>query len=47
MIDYATQETDGGLKPILDYLLEKRGFDFSGYHPAMLERRIGQRLTAT
>jgi chemotaxis methyl-accepting protein methylase len=47
LIDYATQETDGGLKPILDYLLEKRGFDFSGYHPAMLERRIGQRLTAT
>jgi chemotaxis methyl-accepting protein methylase len=47
LIDYATQETDGGLKLILDYLLEKRGFDFSGYHPAMLERRIGQRLTAT
>ncbi len=36
-----------GLKPILDYLLEERGFDFSGYHPAMLERRIGRRLTAT
>ncbi|MEI6154960.1 MAG: protein-glutamate O-methyltransferase CheR [Deltaproteobacteria bacterium] len=35
------------LKPILDYLLEKRGFDFSGYHPAMLERRIAQRLPAT
>ncbi|MBA4397374.1 MAG: chemotaxis protein CheR [Syntrophus sp. (in: bacteria)] len=35
------------LKPILDYLLEKRGFDFSGYHHAMLERRIAQRLTAT
>lgn len=47
MIKNATQETDGGLKPILDYLLEKRGFDFSGYHPAMLERRIGQRLAAT
>jgi chemotaxis protein methyltransferase CheR len=40
-------ETSNGLKRILDYLLEKRGFDFSGYHPAMLERRIGQRLTAT
>jgi chemotaxis methyl-accepting protein methylase len=35
------------LKPILDYLMEMRGFDFSGYRPAMLERRIGQRLTAT
>lgn len=41
------QKTDKGLKPILDYLMEKRGFDFSGYHPAMLERRIGKRLTAT
>lgn len=36
-----------GLGPILDYLFEKRGFDFSGYHRAMLERRIGRRLTAT
>ena len=41
------QKIDGGLAPILDYLLEKRGFDFSGHHPAMLARRIGQRLTAT
>jgi len=41
------QETDKGLKAILDYLLEKRGFDFSGYYPAMLERRISQRLAAT
>jgi chemotaxis protein methyltransferase CheR len=40
-------KTDEGLTPILDYLLEKRGFDFSGYHPAMLARRIGQRLAAT
>jgi hypothetical protein len=40
-------ETGRNLKPILDYLLEKRGFDFSGYYPAMLARRIGQRLTAT
>jgi len=41
------QEKVKGLQPILDYLLEERGFDFSGYHPAMLERRIGRRLTAT
>ena len=40
-------ETIKALKPVLDYLLEKRGFDFSGYRPAMLERRIRQRLTAT
>jgi len=40
------QEISGGLKPIVDYLLEKRGVDFSGYHPAMLKRRIEQRLAA-
>jgi chemotaxis methyl-accepting protein methylase len=38
-------EINSSLKPILDYLMEKRGFDFSGYHPAMLARRIGNRLT--
>lgn len=36
---------ESSLKPILDYLMEKRGFDFSGYHPAMLARRIGHRVT--
>jgi len=41
------QKTGKGIAPVLDYLLEKRGFDFSGYHPAMLERRIGQRLATT
>ena len=35
------------LLPILDYLMEKRGFDFSGYRGAMLERRISRRLAAT
>ncbi|MFH0781733.1 MAG: protein-glutamate O-methyltransferase CheR [Pseudomonadota bacterium] len=40
------QEIHDGLKPLLDYLLEQRGLDFSGYHAAMLERRIGQRLSA-
>ncbi|MCK8602835.1 CheR family methyltransferase [Desulfoferrobacter suflitae] len=40
----ATQERDSGIESILDYLMEKRGFDFSGYHPAMLERRIGHRM---
>jgi chemotaxis methyl-accepting protein methylase len=39
-------EIPSDLKPILDYLMEKRGFDFSGYHPAMLARRIGHRVTA-
>lgn len=41
------QKTDIALKTILDYLMEKRGFDFAGYHPPMLARRIAQRLTAT
>jgi chemotaxis methyl-accepting protein methylase len=47
LIKDTTQGNGKGLKPILDYLLEERGFDFSGYRPAMLARRIGQRLTAT
>ena len=34
------------LKPVLEYLLEHRGFDFSGYYPSMLERRVKQRLEA-
>jgi len=34
------QEKGKSLKPILDYLPEKRHFDFSGYRPVMLERRI-------
>lgn len=40
------QDMKSELKSILDCLLERHGFDFSGYHPAMLERRIGQRLVA-
>jgi chemotaxis methyl-accepting protein methylase len=35
------------LKSILDYLFTERGLDFSGYRPAMVERRIRQRLGAT
>ncbi len=42
-----TWEPDKYLRPILDYLLERRGFDFSGYHLPMVERRIGLRLVAT
>lgn len=47
MINSTTQETGRRLKPILDYLMDKRGFDFSGYHQPMIERRIRQRLDAT
>jgi len=47
LINTATQKTNNDLMPILDYLMEKRGFDFAGYHPPMLARRIAQRLTAT
>ncbi|MBF0233134.1 MAG: protein-glutamate O-methyltransferase CheR [Desulfamplus sp.] len=31
---------------ILNYLNEKRGFDFSGYRTAMVARRIGERMTS-
>jgi chemotaxis methyl-accepting protein methylase len=42
-----TEKRNPDLEAILDHLLEKRGFDFSGYRTAMLERRIGRRLSAT
>ena len=35
------------IKKILEYLEEKRGFDFSGYRASMLSRRIQKRLFAT
>ncbi|MDK9707162.1 MAG: protein-glutamate O-methyltransferase CheR [Desulforhopalus sp.] len=41
------QKIPDGLLPILEYLLEQRGLDFSGCRPAMLERRISLRLSAT
>ena len=34
------------LKLILNYLNEKRGFDFSGYCLSMLERRLRQRFSS-
>ncbi|WP_158269604.1 protein-glutamate O-methyltransferase CheR [Desulfonatronum sp. SC1] len=37
------QGIDPSLEQILAHLLENRGIDFSGYHPAMLERRVRQR----
>lgn len=39
-------EINPGLTPILDYVMEKRGLDFSGYSPVMLARRMGHRLSA-
>ena len=38
---------DKTLKSILDHLSKERGFDFSGYRPPMLGRRIRNRLTST
>ena len=38
---------DKTLKSILDHLNKERGFDFSGYRPPMLGRRIRNRLTST
>jgi chemotaxis protein methyltransferase CheR len=43
----AAKEPDKGLKPILDYLLEKGGYDFSGYRYPFLERRVTKRLAKT
>jgi len=34
------------LQSILDYLQEKRGLDFSGYCPALVERRLETRMQA-
>jgi len=36
------QGIDPSLQQILAHLLENRGIDFSGYHPAMLERRVSK-----
>ena len=35
------------LQDILNYLKTERGFDFSGYRPTMIERRVMQRRCAT
>ena len=35
------------LRPILRHLKTKGGFDFSGYSPSMIERRLMQRFSAT
>jgi chemotaxis protein methyltransferase CheR len=35
------------LKLILNYLHEKRGFDFSGYRISMVERRVKERFSST
>jgi two-component system CheB/CheR fusion protein len=37
-------DSDEGLEPLLDYLKEARGFDFSGYKRATLGRRIRKRM---
>ena len=36
-----------GPEKILNYLNEKRGFDFSGYRASMIEHRLGKRLSAS
>src|SRR5438270_1462408 len=37
---------DAGLTPLLEYLRDARGFDFTGYKHASLQRRIAKRLQA-
>ena len=46
-----TEKTDVSmnkdLEIILNYLREKRGFDYSGYKPSMIQRRLMHRISAT
>jgi two-component system, chemotaxis family, CheB/CheR fusion protein len=37
-------DTDRGLEPLLEYLKDARGFDFSGYKRATLGRRVRKRI---
>lgn len=45
--NHAINDTNGGLKPILELLLAERGFDFAGSPAALLARRIELRRSAT
>jgi two-component system CheB/CheR fusion protein len=38
-------EAEGGLEELLQHLKDTRGFDFTGYKQASLQRRIGKRMT--
>jgi len=44
MRNYTIPGNNRELTLILDYLMEQRGVDFSGYYPAMLMRQMGHRL---
>jgi two-component system CheB/CheR fusion protein len=41
-----SSRTPAGLSALIDYLKRSRGFDFAGYKPASLERRIHKRMMA-
>ena len=41
-----SSRTPAGLRALIDYLKRSRGFDFAGYKPASLERRIQKRMIA-
>src|SRR5437868_6982483 len=41
-----SSRTPAGLTALVDYLKRTRGFDFAGYKPASLERRIQKRMMA-
>ena len=38
---------DKELALILEYLKKERGFDFTGFRPSMLDRRVSNRLKAS
>jgi two-component system CheB/CheR fusion protein len=42
--EVSEESEDPGLEALLDYLRDSRGFDFSGYKRATLERRIRKRM---
>src|SRR5216110_3131313 len=39
-----SSRSDNGLVALIEYLKRSRGFDFTGYKPASLERRVQKRM---
>src|SRR5215467_14429455 len=45
-VESVVSSRQSDLEVLLDYLKRNRGFDFTGYKRASLERRIGKRMQA-
>jgi two-component system, chemotaxis family, CheB/CheR fusion protein len=39
-----SEDDDAGLEPLLDFIKESRGFDFTGYKRSSLQRRVERRM---